>query len=444
MARVSSKLTVFTWLTLAACAAVLQTGPSAQSRPPFEGVTAFTGARVIVDPRKPPIDNAVLLVRDGWVVAVGSKSDVNIPVGSARQDLSGRTVIPGFVNAHGHVGETKGLQAGAEFYTRDNVLSQLSLYARYGVTTVFSLGGDRAEGVKIRDEQSVPSLRRARLFVAGPVITAETPDEAKQAVAKAAAMNVDIIKIRVDDNLGTTKKMAPDVWKAVIDEAHAQKRRLAVHMFYLDDAKALLAAGADFLAHSVRDKEVDDELIGMMKKRNACISPTLTREVSTFVYEKTPDFFTDPFFTRDADPAILTQLQDPKRQETVRNSRSAQQYKVALEMASRNLKKLQDAGVGIAFGTDSGPPARFQGYFEHLELELMVKAGLTPAQALTAATSGAADCMEVDHKPLTGVVGSLVPGAWADFIVLQKNPLDDIRNTHTIESVWIAGNRLDR
>ena len=108
-------------------------------------------------------------------------------------------------------------------------------------------------------------------------------------------------------------------------------------------------------------------------------------------------------------------------------------------MASRNLKYLQDAGVGIAFGTDTGPPARFQGYFEHMELELMVKAGLTPAQALTAATSGAADCMKV-----AGQLGALVPGAWADFVVLDKNPLEDIRNTRTIASVWVAGGALPR
>jgi imidazolonepropionase-like amidohydrolase len=136
---------------------------------------------------------------------------------------------------------------------------------------------------------------------------------------------------------------------------------------------------------------------------------------------------------------VLEALKDPKRQATVKASTSAQQYKKALEMASRNLKTLQDAGVGIAFGTDTGPPARFQGYFEHMELELMVKAGLTPAQALAAATSGAAECMKV-----TGRLGTLVPGALADFVVLDKNPLEDIRNTRTIVSVWVGGEAMSR
>jgi imidazolonepropionase-like amidohydrolase len=161
------------------------------------------------------------------------------------------------------------------------------------------------------------------------------------------------------------------------------------------------------------------------------------REVSTFVYESEPDFFSDPFFLREADPAVLAQLRDRKRQEAMRTSRSAQTYKKALEIASRNLKKLSDAGVRIAMGTDTGPPARFQGYFEHMELELMAKAGLTPAQVILSATGDAARCMGLD-----GQVGTIRPGAWADFLVLARNPLQDVRNTRTLESVWIAGNRL--
>jgi imidazolonepropionase-like amidohydrolase len=123
----------------------------------------------------------------------------------------------------------------------------------------------------------------------------------------------------------------------------------------------------------------------------------------------------------------------------MKNSRAAQQYKIALETASRNLKKLADAGVGIAFGTDSGPPARFQGYFEHMELDLMSKAGLTPAQILRSATSGAARCMKAE-----GRIGTIRKGAWADLIVLSRNPLEDIRNMRSIESVWIAGNQVPR
>jgi imidazolonepropionase-like amidohydrolase len=252
-----------------------------------------------------------------------------------------------------------------------------------------------------------------------------------------AAMKPDFIKIRVDDNLGTTTKMPPEVYRAVIERAHAKKLPVASHMFYLDDARALLEAGTDFLAHSIRDREVDGEIIALIKKRGICVCPTLTREVSTFVYESRPAFFDDAFFLKEAERPVLDQLLDPKQQEAMRKSAAAQRYKVALDMASRNLKKLEDAGVPIAFGTDSGPPARFQGYFEHMELELMAKAGLTPMQILRSATGDAARCMRV-----AGKIGTLERGVWADMIVLGRNPLDDIRNLRSIESVWIAGNRL--
>ena len=163
------------------------------------------------------------------------------------------------------------------------------------------------------------------------------------------------------------------------------------------------------------------------------------REVSAFVYESRPAFFDDPFFTKDADAAVIAALQSPAYQESIRKSTSAQRYKAALDMASQNLKRLSDAGVRIAFGTDTGPAGRFQGYFEHMELELMVKAGLTPMQAIVSATGDAARCMGVADR-----LGTLQAGKAADFLVLAKNPLDDIRASHTIESVWIAGAQVSR
>jgi imidazolonepropionase-like amidohydrolase len=252
-------------------------------------------------------------------------------------------------------------------------------------------------------------------------------------------MKGDFVKIRVDDNLGTAKKMPPEIYRAVIDEAHKRGLRVAVHVFYHADAKGVLDAGADFIAHSVRDAAVDDALIAGLKKRDVCVSPTLMREVSTFIYESTPPFFSDPLFLAHADPAAVAALKEPQRQAAMRASAPAQRYKVALDMASRNLKKLSDAGVTIAMGTDTGPPARFQGYFELMELELMVKAGLTPRQVLTSATRDAARCLKIDAE-----VGTLVPGKWADFVALDGDPLADIANVKKIDSVWIAGNRVNR
>jgi len=386
-------------------------------------IRAFTGATLSDGTDRAPIANATVVVRDGRVVAAGPANSVTVPAGATRVALDGKTIIPGIINAHGHVNEPKDLRT----------------YAAYGITTVYSLGGEPASVFTARAEQNTPALDRARVFVAGPVLTPTTPDEARAQVAGVAAQKVDIVKIRVDDNLGTTPKMAPDVYRAVIDEAHKRGLRVATHLFYLADAKSLLASGADFVAHSVRDADVDAELISALKARGVCVSPTLMREVSTFVYESTPDFFSDPFFLAHANAEWVSTLKQPARQEAMRTSQSAQRYKAALEVAKRNVKKLSDAGVPLAMGTDTGPTGRFQGYFELMEIEMMVKAGLTPRQALASATRDAARCMKIDRD-----LGTIEAGKWADFVVLDASPLTDIANIRRITSVYVAGNQVAR
>ena len=413
-----------------ACAASLAAlpSPAADTAPG----RAFVGARLWDGSGRRAVDGAVIVVRNGRIESVG----VKVPRDAERVDLKGRFVVPGLVNAHGHVGETRGLRSGPELYTRDNVLDQLALYARYGVTTVVSLGGDRDEGFKVRDEQETPTLDRARLHVAGRVVDATTPEEARAQVAALALQKPDWVKVRVDDNLGTTPKMTPAVYRAVIEEAHRRGLRVAAHIFYLEDARGLVEAGVDYLAHSVRDQDLPPDFVAAVKRRGIPFCPTLMREVSTFVYADEPAFFADPFFLREADPAVVAELKTADRREKVRSSSAAARYREALAVARRNLKALADAGVPVVMGTDTGPPARFQGYFEHEELRLMVEAGLTPAQALFAATGGAARAMG-----LSGV-GRLEPGAWADFLVLQADPLADIRNTRSLEAVFVAGNRV--
>ena len=222
-------------------------------------------------------------------------------------------------------------------------------------------------------------------------------------VDKVADLHPDYIKIRVDDNLGSTKKIPPDVYRAVIDEAHKRGFRLFVHYFYLDDAKDLLRSGADMLAHSVRDKEVDDEFIKLVKQRDVPYCPTLTRELSTFVYEDVPPFFNDPFFLREADPKVIAQLKEPARQQAMRESKSAQGYKAALPTAKRNLKKLADAGVTIVMGTDSGATAaRFEGYFEHLEMQMMADAGLHAETDPAFGHGGLGARIEIERRRHTG------------------------------------------
>ncbi len=424
-------------ITVILCALALAGGQSTavpQGRP-----RAFTGMTLIDGTGSPPVANAVLVVRGQRVVAAGPAASTRIPDGAERVDLSGRVVMPGIINAHGHVGPTIGLSSAPEGYTEENLRRQLGVYSRYGVTTVVSLGGDAEAGFRLRAQNDSATLDRSRLYVAGPVITAKTPEEARAAVDAAADLKPDWIKIRVDDNLGSTEKMRPDVYRAVIARAHERQLRVAAHLFYLADAKDLLKAGADYLAHSVRDADVDQELIGLMKARNICLCPTLTREVSTFVYESRPPFFDDPFFRAEVDPKVIATLEDPSRMAAMAKSTSAQGYKKGLEIARRNVKLLHDAGIHLAMGTDTGLPARFQGYFEHLELEEMTRSGLTPAQVLVSATGESARCLGLADR-----LGTLQPDRVADFIVLTRNPLEDIKNTRSIESVWISGNKVSR
>jgi imidazolonepropionase-like amidohydrolase len=398
--------------------------------------TAFVGGRVI-DGTGRVVDNGTVVISGTTITAVGPAS-TPVPVGATRVDLKGKTILPGLVNAHGHVPATTGLRTDPASYTRENLLRQLRTYAMYGVTTVFSLGDDQAAGFTLRDENA-NAADRARLFVAGAVIGGNSAEEALANTAKVVAMKPDVLKIRVDDNLGSTRKMPEHAWRTVVAESDTRKLPLAVHIYYLADAKATLLAGADFIAHSVRDVPVDDEFVNALKSRDVCYSPTLTREISTFIYDSTPPWVDDPFFLKGVETGVPAQLKDPKRQEQFRNSggyKAGQQYKASLEVAKKNLKTLVDRGVRIAMGTDTGPPARFQGFFEHIELEMMVESGMTPMQALVAATGDAARCYGK-----TGQFGTLAAGAAADLMILTANPLENIRNTRSIDAIWINGKK---
>jgi hypothetical protein len=193
----------------------------------------------------------------------------------------------------------------------------------------------------------------------------------------------------------------------------------------------------DGLAHSVRDKLVDQELIASMKKHSVWqMAATLSREASMFIYATPPPFLRDPFFTRGISPAVLKKLESPEYQTSISSGPHFKQYAAFLETAKKNLKTLAGSGVKYGFGTDTGPPGRFPGYFEHWEMELMVEAGLTPMQVLTAATRNAAEFLGAKD------LGTLEASKWADLVVLDRNPLDDIRNTRTIQAVYIAGRRV--
>lgn len=408
---------------------VLGAGCSAPPPPP-EGVAAWTGA-ALWDGDRRFLEDAVLVTQNGRISGVGARGEVEIPPGVVPTDLTGKTVVPGLVNAHGHVSDVRGLDSG--YYDRENLLRQLGLYARYGITSVVSLGGDGPEAAALRDEQD-EGLDRARVWISGEVISGGTPEEARESVARSLALPADFLKIRVDTNLGANERVSPETVETVMELGEAAGVPVATHIFYLDDAKEVLRAGSALIAHSVRDRPVDEEFLDLMEETGVCYVPTLIREISTFVYAEVPDFFEDPFFTKDADPAVLEQLADPERMRAVAESPAARGYREHYPIALENLKTVADAGVTIAFGTDTGPPARFQGYFEHLETEEMAKAGLTPEQILRSATGDAAACLGLDE------VGTLTVGKWADFLVLGENPLEDIGALRSLEQVFVAGN----
>ncbi len=398
-----------------------------------QGTIAFVGATLIDGTDAPPLENSVILITDGYIRAVGSAGDVTIPAGAQRIDVAGKYIIPGMINAHGHAGDTRGLSPGN--YSRENLLDQLGLYARYGITTVYSLGGDLAPGFQVRNEQFTPELDRARLFVAGTVVSGDDRTSVIRQVNGNADMGADFIKTRVQSG-GELPTIDRELFQTLVDQAHDRRLPVAVHIYYLGEAKMALQAGADLIAHSVRDRIIDDEFINLLRTNDVCYIPTLTREISTFIYEDVPEFFADPFFLKEVEPAIIEQLSTPEYQSRIRNSASAQQFKADLPNALANVGMLHRSGVKVAMGTDTGPPARFQGYFEHMEMQMMANADMSPLDVIRSATGVAAECMGA------GDIGTIEPGNWGDLVVLGANPAEDIGNTRTIESVWIAGNRV--
>jgi imidazolonepropionase-like amidohydrolase len=402
---------------------------------------------------KAPLSNAAMVITDGRIRFVGPRTSLKAPAGSEVRDLSGKFVMPGIINLHGHLGNVKGLVQDPANFTDQNLRDNLDTYARYGITTVISMGSDQDLILRHRAEQRAGRPETTRIFTAfrgftgkagyptsapgmkGVPFEVETVEQVKKDVAFLADKKVDLVKIWVDDHFGREQKIPLDLSQAIIKAAAAHNLKVGAHIFYLEDAQNLIDRGLFALLHSVRDKEVDDRLIQTMKKRGAWMAAaTLTRELSSFVYAKPPQWLDDPFFTRSVSSDVTQTLKAPGQKAVGADPR----YSTALDVAKRNLKKLVDAGVKYGFGTDTGPPGRFPGYFEHLEMQLMADAGLTPTQIIQAATKNGAEFLGVSKD-----LGTLENGKWADLIVLGRNPLDNIQNTRSIEMVLIAGKKVN-
>jgi len=379
------------------------------------GVTAFEGARLIVGDGSAPIENATLVVDGARIIQAGRAADVQVPAGAARASLAGKTVMPMLIDTHVHLSPTR------EALTRD-----LKRRAYYGVSAALSLGTDNYDVLDLRG-QAIPGA--ARFLSAGRGITMPEPGritvphwitteaEGRKAVQELAERKVDIVKVWVDTRDGKYKKLTPEFYAAIIDEAHKHGLRVTAHIFDLEDAKGLIRAGLDAFAHGVRDRDIDDELVAMFKQRPSLIlTPNLPdRGVKV-----------DLSWLRAGMPAA-----DVDKLETANTDKPREQAFYAIQ--ARNLAKLNAAGVRITLGTDGNKP-----WGAHEEMLDMVVAGMTPAQVIVASTRNSAEFLRLADT------GTLQAGKSADFIVLDANPLDDIANTRRISAVYLRGAAVDR
>jgi imidazolonepropionase-like amidohydrolase len=386
--------------------------------------------------------NVSVLIKAGKIASISKQSDAK---DAKVIDLAGKTIMPLLTNVHGHLGMALNNHSHAQ------LLKELLRYESYGVGTVVSMGTDKEGIFSIRDSSRMGKIPGAYVYTAGygfraPLGTRPqeigmeklyrpaTPEEAVRNVRDLAKLKPDFIKMWVDDMGGSTPKIQPEVYRAIIEEAHKNGIRVAAHLYYLEDAHRLIDMDVDIFAHSVRDKEMDDALIAKMKAKGTIYTPTLTRDGYEFFYGSVQPWINDPFFRAALEPGVYETITTDAYRKKVMDNPRYQKNVEAYKMALRNLKKVHDGGVLVALGTDSGAQTvRAQGFSEHLELQLMVDAGLTPLQAITASTRNACKALNVKDQ------GTLAPGMNADFIVLGENPENNIKATQKIESVWKNG-----
>jgi imidazolonepropionase-like amidohydrolase len=431
--------------------------PAATPAPAAADVLVLNNFTLIDGNGGPAVPDSALIATDGRITWIGPKAELKAPAGAAVQDLTGKFVMPGLIDLHTHVSNSDvTMQDPVRFFTREGVTNDLHLYASYGTTTVASLGTDQKPLVyDMRAEQRKGRPSVARIFTAGRGFTVKdgfptnkgnvpgipyepsTPAEAAADMEELAAEHPDVVKIWVDDRFGDFKKTPIEISRPIIDGAHKHGIKVIAHVFYLSDAKQLAAAGLDAFGHSVRDRAVDDELINLMKQHGTWIIPTLYREWATFMFEDPKPLLNDPFFARGLDARQKEVLASPEYHKALVSDKYFPRYPGVLKTAKENLKRLADAGVRIGYGTDSGVLTRFEGFGEHMELQLMVEAGMTPSQVIKAATKDSAEFLGQLND-----LGTLEKGKWADLIVLGADPLANIRNSRQIDAVYIAGNKV--
>ncbi|MCB1670798.1 MAG: amidohydrolase family protein [Gammaproteobacteria bacterium] len=422
----------------------------------------YTGARLLTaaGPESDvefEIENAAMLVEDGRIAALGPVGGISVPAGTTTVSLAGKTIMPAMIDAHAHLGYEGYTSWGAGNYSRKNLADHLDHYSYYGFSAVFSAGSDPHQlALSIQQDQQQGSLGGARfLFAAGMAPPGQGPNDrfleqalaieartgmtvltgladTEQAVAAAEAVageGIPFIKIWVDDRGGSQEKLAPGIYRPLLGAARRLGLRVFVHQQYASDMPDLLEAGVNGFLHGRLGADLDRRLADRIAAAGAFVVPNLG--LGELRFEPVAD---DPFLQETLPPAVVARLRDAFSQRRVTPPGPGQELQLRESMGH-----LLAAGVEILLGTDAGAvPDHFFGYTGHRELEIFVRLGMSPRQAIIAATRSPAQRLGLDD------LGTLEVGKQADFIVLDANPLDDIRNTRSISLVFQGGRSLDR
>ncbi|HET9218244.1 MAG TPA: amidohydrolase family protein [Terriglobia bacterium] len=436
--------------SVAALCVLLATGCGEESAgTDTKGVAAkeviFVSASLFIPGDGPPVENGIMIIEDGVIKQVGKKDEFYAPRGAARAELEGMTIAPLLINLHAYPGLGSLDSFGANNYKRETLSADLNRYGYYGVGAVLAGGDSDGLAMELRDEIREGKTTGARLYSSGRGIAAKGSSghmgnipflvsgaaDARKAVGDLAERNADAIVLWADG-------MKAEASDAVIDEAHKRKLKVFAHAPGLDEAKNLVKANVDALITSVRDRDVDDELVSMMREKKIPLAPGLTALESKFVYAERVPWLSEQAMREVYPASVSAYLSEPAVMGRFRRNPQLPAFKQEFATASSNLKKLADAGVPIVLGSGSGLADTFPGYFEHRELELMVNAGMTPLAAITAATSASAAAIGAED------LGVLGPGKRGSFVVFASNPLEKISNSRDIDRVFVGGGELDR
>jgi imidazolonepropionase-like amidohydrolase len=421
-------------------------------------ITVFDGARILDGNGGAPIERGRMVIDNGRIIAVGGQSSVDSPAGATRVDLTGKTIMPAMINVHAHVGFEGYTTWGARNHTAANVLDHMQREAFYGVAVATSVGASPTEmSLQFQRDQRAGKFPPAARYLfmpgmappnGGPdhilreatnelrvVNEVTTPEEARVAIQKMADQQIRHLKMWVDDRGGSYPKLTPETFTAIVREAHMRGITVHAHAIQLADQKAVVKAGADVLVHMVQRQTLDEEYLSLLREKTPYWATVISLGDPVEVCQP------DPFF-EDAMPSSLVTKIRATRERTSLQAHCAAPSPNAPEREkglARNFPQYIDAGVKLVLATDTGiHPGHTFGSGEHVELARWVQLGLPPAKAIVAATKTPAELMGLSD------LGTLHPGKRASFIVLDANPLDNIRNTRRIADVYLDGQKFDR